>query len=59
MSDGEFQRPQLPEGIDPDSSPFRAAPIEGIPFERGSEEDEAIKRILSDDWPSAVPEAGD
>jgi hypothetical protein len=55
VSDTYFKQPELPEGIDPDASPFSVPPIEGIPFEKGSEEDEAIKRILREDWPSAVP----
>jgi hypothetical protein len=33
---------------DPDESPFEAAPIEGLPFEKGSEEDLAIQRILEE-----------
>lgn len=52
MREAESKEPELPEGIDPDASPFRAAPIEGLPFERGSEEDEAIKRILREGWPA-------
>ena len=32
--------PKLPE------SPFPTPPVEGMPFERGSEEDAAIQRIL-------------
>ena len=59
MSDTESKQPELPEGIDPDGSPFSVPPIEGIPFERGSEEDEAIKRILREGWPSvATDESG-
>lgn len=34
--------------VDPDDSPFEAQAIEGTPFEDGSEEDLAIKRILAD-----------
>lgn len=34
---------------DPDSSPFELAPIEGIPFDKDSEEARAIERILA--WP--------
>ena len=52
MSDTESKHPELPEGIDPDASPFSVPPIEGLPFERGSEEDEAIKRILGEGWPA-------
>lgn len=32
--------------VDPDASPFAPAPTEGIPYEKGSEEDLAIERIL-------------
>lgn len=31
---------------DPEDSPFEAAPVEGMPYERGSEEDLAIRRII-------------
>jgi hypothetical protein len=31
---------------DPEESPFEAGPIEGMPFEKGSEEDLAIQRII-------------
>lgn len=39
----------LPPGVDPDDSPFETPPIEGIPFEKGSEEDLAIRRILDEE----------
>ena len=32
--------------VDPNDSPFAPAPTEGIPYEKGSEEDLAIERIL-------------
>jgi hypothetical protein len=32
--------------VDPDDSPFAPAPTEGIPYEKGSDEDLAIERIL-------------
>ena len=31
---------------DPDASPFRSPGVAGIPYERGSEEDLAIKRVI-------------
>jgi len=31
---------------DPEESPFEAGPIAGMPYERGSEEDLAIRRII-------------
>jgi hypothetical protein len=31
---------------DPDESPFATPAVEGIPFERGGEEDAAIDRVL-------------
>jgi hypothetical protein len=33
-------------GPPPDESPFAIPAVEGMPFERGSEEDEAIERVL-------------
>ena len=39
----------LPPGVDPDDSPFETPSIEGIPFEKGSEEDLAIRRILDEE----------
>ena len=33
-------------GIDPDSSPFEAPPIAGIPFGKDSEEARAIERMI-------------
>jgi hypothetical protein len=39
---------QLVEGVDPESSPFAAPPIEGMPYERGSDEDHAVGRIIGD-----------
>lgn len=33
---------------DPEESPFEAGPIAGLPFEKGSEEDLAIQRILDE-----------
>ena len=35
-----------PEEPDPNTSPFKVWPIEGLPFKKGSVEDLAIKRIL-------------
>ncbi len=37
---------ELPEGIDPESSPFEAWPVEGMPYPRGSDEDQAIRELL-------------
>lgn len=31
---------------DSEESPFESAPVEGMPYERGSEEDQAIRRII-------------
>lgn len=33
---------------DPEESPFEVPPIEGLPFEKGSEEDQAIQRIIEE-----------
>jgi hypothetical protein len=38
--------PDEPDSVDPDSSPFTPAPIEGIPYKRGSKEDLAVKRVI-------------
>jgi len=38
--------PIPPSEPNPDESPFAVHAIEGLPFDRGSEEDLAIKRIL-------------
>ena len=39
----------------PEESPFATPPVEGMPFERGSEEDAAIERVLEK---SAAPRSG-
>ena len=44
MTDGPYRIP--PSEPDPNASPFAVHAIEGLPFDRGSEEDLAIKRIL-------------
>lgn len=50
----------LPPEIDPDDSPFETPAIEGIPFEKGSEEDLAIRRILDEeDVEGRASEKGD
>jgi hypothetical protein len=38
--------PQVSAAPVPKGSPFATPPVEGLPFKRGSEEDEAIKRVL-------------
>ena len=37
---------RIPEEVDPDSTPFESMAIAGLPFKRGSEEDEAIQRVI-------------
>jgi hypothetical protein len=32
--------------VDPNDTPFDLPPIEGIPFKKGSEEDQAIEAII-------------
>ncbi len=49
----------LPPGVDPDDSPFETPPIEGIPYEKGSEEDLAIRRILEEDAEGRASEKND
>jgi hypothetical protein len=34
--------------VDPDESPFETPSVEGIPYELGSEEDRAIRRVLEE-----------
>ena len=38
--------PEVATIPDPETSPFAAPPIEGIPYEKGSEEDAAIRRVV-------------
>ena len=37
---------RIPPGVDPNDSPWECPPVEGLPFPRGGEEDQAIRRIL-------------
>jgi len=39
---------QLGETFDPDESPFVLPAIEGMPYERGSEEDRAIRQVIEE-----------
>jgi len=41
------ERSDLPEGIDPNASPFELRAIEGLPFEEDSEEEKAIREVLA------------
>jgi hypothetical protein len=36
----------IPEGIDPNESPFELQAIEGLPFDRDSEEAKAIREVI-------------
>ena len=40
--------PERAPGVDPDESPFERMAIAGIPYEKGSEEDLAIRRVLEE-----------
>lgn len=41
-------RPEgIVEGIDPNESPFPIPPIEGLPFDRDSEEARAIREVIA------------
>lgn len=40
---------------DPNDSPFELPPIEGIPFDKDSEEARAIERILAWGEPETIP----
>lgn len=41
------RRPAAPSEPDPDSSPFEVGAIAGIPFDKDSEEAQAIERIIA------------
>jgi hypothetical protein len=45
MSDSPKTEPNPPEP-NPDDWAFEPAPIEGMPYKRGSEEDLAIRRVI-------------
>lgn len=34
--------------VDPNDSPFAAPAVEGIPFEKGGDEDQAIRRVIEE-----------
>jgi hypothetical protein len=34
--------------VDPDASPFELPPIEGLPYEKGSDEDRAVQRVIEE-----------
>jgi hypothetical protein len=55
MTETDHNRTGVPEA-DLDESPFTTPPVEGMPFDRGSAEDAAIKRIL--DRPEPRPADG-
>ena len=38
----------LDHEVDPEASPFALPPIEGLPFERDSEEAVAIRRVIEE-----------
>lgn len=42
----ETDSQRLPEGIDPESSPYKLWPVEGMPYPRGGVEDRAIRQLL-------------
>jgi hypothetical protein len=43
------EAPTEPERLaDPEKSPFAQPPVARIPYEKGSEEDRAIRRVLED-----------
>ena len=41
------ERSEIPEGIDPDESPFELQAIEGLPFAKDGVEAKAIREVLS------------
>jgi hypothetical protein len=45
MTETDHSRTGAPDA-NLDASPFTTPPVEGMPFDRGSEEDAAIRRIL-------------
>jgi hypothetical protein len=42
----QAQEPDSSLSVDPDDTPFDLPPIEGLPFKKGSEEDQAIEAII-------------
>lgn len=42
--------------VDPDESPFETPPAEGIPYERGSAEDKAVRRVIEESSGDRTPE---
>lgn len=48
MTDQQETPPSETPEVDPEESPFKTPPIEGIPYERGSEEDRAIRRVIEE-----------
>jgi len=47
MTDTPEKRPRRP-AFDPDESPFETPSVEGIPYERGSDEDLAVRRVIEE-----------
>lgn len=39
--------PATPSRVDPTASPFEPPPIEGVPYDDGSLEDRAVKRLIA------------
>jgi hypothetical protein len=56
----------LEHEVDPDASPFALPPIEGLPFDRDSDEAVAIRRVIEEadrdrsrrEGPSETPPSG-
>ena len=46
--DSPFSLPPSERARDPDESPFVLPAIEGMPYERGSEEDRAIRQVIEE-----------
>jgi hypothetical protein len=42
----ETEKTSVSEAADRDDSPFETPAIEGMPYEKGSDEDAAIERVL-------------
>jgi hypothetical protein len=42
----ETNHQKLPDGVDPESSPFKPWTVEAMPYPRGGTEDRAVRQLL-------------
>jgi hypothetical protein len=43
-----IDEPEEPAAVEPGESPFELPPIEGLPYEKGSLEDIAVRRVIEE-----------